>query len=327
MHRAVASKRTRQAQIWAAGMAALAGIAFFAPLGQPPAASVAAPTVTPGPAANVPPPPNPAADVSLLPEAGELGAALARLSPPVPKVESPKPAPTPEVAAAPAVPPPSPVGNTWSYIGAVLTDRDRRGIVKINEVQRLVKVDQTIDGTTVIQIEPEFIMVRDAAGERKIERPALAARPRPVPVAAAAAAKPADKPATPAAAMAAAHDKRRGMDSGDQDAKLMAMYLDPSVQARAMEAAKQFQAGQIGADEYRKMIGELPRPSMVRELDEMLENGSIDQEGYFNKLQSVIGGAQSQQQAETIGGASGNKPASGAGAGGGRGALRPGGGR
>lgn len=323
MHRAVASKRTRQAQIWAAGMAALAGIAFFAPLGQPPAASVAAPTVTPGPAANVPPPPNPAADVSLLPEAGELGAALARLSPPVPKVESPKPAPTPEVVAAPEVPPPSPVGNTWSYIGAVLTDRDRRGIVKINEVQRLVKVDQTIDGTTVIQIEPEFIMVRDAAGERKIERPALAARPRPV--APAAVAKPADKPA--AAAAVAASDKRRAMESGDPDAKLMAMYLDPSVQARAMEAAKQFQAGQIGADEYRKMIGELPRPSMVRELDEMLENGSIDQEGYFNKLQSVIGGAQSQQQAETIGGASGNKRAPGAGAGGGRGALRPGGGR
>lgn len=325
MHRAVASKRTRQAQIWAAGMAALAGIAFFAPLGRPPAAPVAPPTGTPTPTANVPAPPNPAADVSLLPEAGELGAALARLSPPVPKIEAPKPPPTPDVVAAPPPPPPAPVGNAWSYIGAVLTDRDRRGIVKINEVQRLVKVDQTIDGTTVIQIEPEFIMVRDAAGERKIERPALAARPKPVVVAAAA--KPADKPATPGAAMAAAHDKRRGMDSGDQDAKLMAMYMDPSVQARAMEAAKQLQAGQISAEEYQKMTGELPRPSVVRELDEMLQNGSIDQEGYFNKLQSVIGGAQSQQQAETIGGASGNKPAPGAGGGGGRGALRPGGGR
>lgn len=167
MDRAKARSITRRVQVIAAVLVAGAAVAAFAPLGTTHAEA-------PGPADAPPvaakPPESAAPKVEI--DTTMLAAAINAVAGPVKNQPVPVEPVAPEqpVAAAPA-------GlDAWRYLGAIMSNTYKRAIVAVSDKQQLLAVGQRIDGIEIVEIDKQFIKVKQGELETTID---LAPRQRP----------------------------------------------------------------------------------------------------------------------------------------------------
>lgn len=162
MHAIAARKHTRQAQIAAGILIAAAGALALLPIGA--ARGDGEPTTL-----TLKPPTPKVRIADPLPNADEVSQALNNVAPPVPRVESPKPtdvAGTGDKGGPAAQPTPAPA--PWRYIGSITNASYRRAIVVHQDKQQLLAEGDKVDSATIVQITPEYLLVRDAQGERQV---------------------------------------------------------------------------------------------------------------------------------------------------------------
>jgi len=312
MHASVASSLIQRARLATTALALAAVGAVFVPLGLSESGTPSEAEAT-KPAADKPVGgkiPFKYSQFTSALDSAELAAHLNRTAPPVP-VTKPKEtvvAGGPEVVAAPPPPPPP----MWRYIGSMILGPDRRAIVVVSERQQMVKVGDTVEGSRLTTIEPEFLMVTDAAGKEK--RIDLAPRQtRALNVTETASRPPAPSAVPAAVAMGALGSDEatavRIKDAAHLWAKHSERMSDPAVRERIAKIGKILENEQVDPDGFNKLMDDLPRTPELAELHHQFSEGSIDRE-MFSKLASE---AIRQQLDSQSGGSKGEKPARGRG--------------
>lgn len=169
-HKVQVKRSTRVYQLGALGMLAAAGATVALPLGR-----VLGPEDAPvptGPQGHVVDAP---AKVEFAMATDEAAAVLTKMigwkpapAPPPVAVEEVKGGAEAVVAVA------APVGPTeWVYQGSMMVGSLRNALVKVNNEQHMLRVGKEIGNTTLVEIDPKFIVVEVGGVEKRIE---LAAR-------------------------------------------------------------------------------------------------------------------------------------------------------
>jgi len=84
---------------------------------------------------------------------------------------SPKPSPKPETTSTPE-PTPTPVASEESvrFLGALTEPGRRLALLKVNDRQRLLAPGEKIESITVIEVGPDFVVVEDSHGQRRLTK-------------------------------------------------------------------------------------------------------------------------------------------------------------
>ncbi|MDP1661829.1 MAG: hypothetical protein Q8L55_07920 [Phycisphaerales bacterium] len=229
MDRAKARSITRRVQAIAAVFVLGAAVAAFAPLGATHAEAPDPADASPV-AAKPPEPAAPAVEI----DTTMLAAAINAVAGPVKNQPVPVEPVAPEqpVAAAPA-------GlDAWRYLGAIMSSSYKRAIVTVGEKQQLLAEGQRIGEIEIVQIDKQFIKVKQGEVETTID---LAPRQRP-------ALTLLDPASVAARNNANAHPGARSVSPGAQPGMTL-QNGDPSAAARAQRNAERFKEARARGDD------------------------------------------------------------------------------
>lgn len=288
MHASVANSKIKRARTWAIILLVAAAAAAVVPLGfGSPASDEAVPgRRSPGGGAadgdkadggrgGARLPPSYAPDVARM-DVGNLALALNKTAP-VPVVMKPKdpvkPDGTPDVA--PVAPPPPP----WRYIGSIALGADRRAIVVVTDKQRMVKVGETVEGSKLKQIEPEYLIVVDAANaEKRVDLAPRQTRALTV-------SETSSLPPTPPAPAAMAPASDEGSAARMKEFALrweteQFRMKEPTIRARFEKTMSRLESQDVDTKDMRKFLDDLPMMPELADLVERVSAGSLDFEDF-----------------------------------------------
>lgn len=164
-HRQIAKRKTVIWQVTAVAILAAAGAAVALPgvseFFSPPKIDVEAKRPSP------PPPSRPSyADIQMSKVEGGAKSVAVPVAPVAP--------PPPVVATAgDGNPPPDQTAthnsSEWSYIGSIITPRNRHALVKVEGQQQICSVGASYNDTTLVTIEPEYIEIEAGGSRKKID--------------------------------------------------------------------------------------------------------------------------------------------------------------
>ena len=317
MHALTASSRIRKAQLWAGSLLAAAIVVTLVPLaginrdmnlsGLPSAADKKPPAEQPG---------EQSARVIAMLESADIGAALDKAAPFVPKTVK-IPDEPPKVADN--TPPPPPPPPPWRFVGSILNQAGNVGFVVINTATKMVKVGDSFESVNVLEINSEAMRVAENGIEKTIPlsprqnralltteigdgqsaasgsaNPAsLTGKPSRIP-----ASPPNDPVALRAAQAHAAEMAARQQEEGDAR---MASYremtehlaklagADPSAIDRLNQLSKQIDTNAIEPEGALKAVGSLLGDTRVVEyLVDRHSRGDISREDLYNQLGTIV---------------------------------------
>lgn len=313
MHASVASSLIQRARLATTALGLAAAGAVFVPLGLndsiPPAGSEAAKPATDKPVVGKVP-----FDYRQFTSALDSTVLAGHLNHTAPPVPVTKPKETVVAGAPEVVVPPPPPPPMWRYIGSMILGPDRRAVVVVSERQQMVKVGDTVEGSRLVTIEPEFLMLTDAAGNEK--RIDLAPRQTRALTVTETAAKP-QAPVPMPAAMGMVNGFAPGGDEGMAARIKEASHLwakhsermnDPAVRERLDKITRILENELVDPDGFAKLMDEMPRTPELAEIQHQYSEGAMDREVFVKRATGAI-----RQQLDLQPGGKGEKPARGRG--------------